>query len=85
MAGKRLAKFGEKGATESKPQRRAEWLAKGGRNSRKRRYRESNSGPSHYECDALPLSYSAVDDPISGFSIIYTIVFLWAVRHRVSA
>ena len=25
----------------------------------KRRYRESNSGPSHYECDALPLSYSA--------------------------
>ena len=43
MAGKRLAKFGEKGATESKPQRRAEWLAKGGRTSRKRRYRESNS------------------------------------------
>ena len=41
MAGKRLAKFGEKGATESKPQRRAEWLAKGWRNSRKRRYRES--------------------------------------------
>ena len=28
--------------------------------SGKRRYRESNSGPSHYECDALPLSYSAV-------------------------
>ena len=27
--------------------------------SGKRRYRESNSGPSHYECDALPLSYSA--------------------------
>eukprot|EP00964_Phaeocystis_antarctica_P095274 scaffold61782_cov78-Phaeocystis_antarctica.AAC.1 len=28
----------------------------------KRRYRESNSGPSHYECDALPLSYSAASD-----------------------
>ena len=46
-----------KGATEA-----GAALAKGATEpkvSGKRRYRESNSGPSHYECDALPLSYSA--------------------------
>ena len=46
-----------KGATETGAP-----LAKGATETNffgKRRYRESNSGPSHYECDALPLSYSA--------------------------
>ena len=46
-----------KGATEA-----GAALAKGATETKlsgKRRYRESNSGPSHYECDALPLSYSA--------------------------
>ena len=64
-------------------QRRRTGAARGGERRRhaaysgnfeKRRYRESNSGPSHYECDALPLSYSAVNTSTCSINSIHTIV-----------